>query len=142
MRKAEVFLSSFAALACAGLTIYLWGWISTFQPLWPFPALYLIELVLLAFLAWYFSFRDLPRSAMVIWGITGVFLAFAILASFSIGLFYYPFVVFYAAIALLVDLRQKRISWTHIGMLFVGGLVQAALIVLILQLILQPASAG
>ncbi len=137
MKKVEIFISSFSAVACAGLTLYLMYWLATFQSIWPFPGLYLIELAALALLAWFLSFRQLPHAAIVIWTIAGVFLAFSVLAGFTIGFLYFPFVLLLGAVATLIDLRQKIIRWTHIGMVFIGALAQASIILAILQFIFK-----
>ena len=141
MRKFELFLSYFSALLCATLTIGLWAWISTFQTLWPFPALYLLELMALALAASYFSIRDLPHAAVFNWAVAGVFFGFYILAGFTIGVFYLPFVILYALIGILSDRRrQQKKFWPHLGTLVIGSLLQAGLILLILQLHIPPPS--
>lgn len=140
MRKFELYVASIAALGCIGLTLYLFSWIRSFQELWPFPGLYLIELILLALAAWFFSWRDLPYSAIVIWAIAGAYLAFAFLAGFSIGFFYFPFAILFAIVGLLADLRNKRNVLWHLGMLFLGALIQFILILSILQFVLKARS--
>ncbi len=134
MRKIELFLAFFASIACLGLTTWLAGSIASYQPLWPFPALYLLELVILGVIALYSSLRDSPAAGLVIWAIAGLFLAFVVLGGFSIGLYYFPIVLLFAMVAILSDIRHKKNILPHLGSLFLGVIVQTGLVFLVIQL--------
>jgi len=135
MRKTEVILSIIAAAACLGITLWLWGSLSAVQSLWPFPALYLLELIAISAIALYSSLRDVQAAGIIIWSVVGLFLAFVILASFTIGLFYYPVVILFTIVAILSDLRHKRKLLPHLGIFLLAAILQTGLIFFILQLI-------
>ncbi len=135
MRKAETILVSVAALGCVILSLYLAGWITTYQSLWVFPGAYLVELILLAVGAWYVSVRDFRFAGVALWSIAGVFLGFFFLAGFSIGIYYFPFVILFAVTALLSDLRRKKNLQWHLGIFVLGAVLQAALVWLVLRYI-------
>ncbi len=134
MRKVELFLAFFASIVCLGLTIWLAGSIASYQAIWPFPALYLLELVILGLIALFSSLRDFPAAGLVIWAVVGLFLAFVILGGFSIGLYYFPIVLLFAMVAILSDIRHKMNFLPHLGFFILGVVAQTGLIFLVIQL--------
>jgi|WetSurMetagenome_2_1015567.scaffolds.fasta_scaffold32706_3 hypothetical protein len=137
MRKAEIFFSSLAALTCLVISVALFFLITT-QPLWPFPALYFIELAVLAVLAWLASLRDRNSSPGFIWFITGVFFGFVILSIWSVGFIYLPVALFLGVAATLSDGRHRINKLPlHLGIFLLGALMEAAFLFAVIQLILR-----
>ncbi len=95
------------------ITTYLWIRIALQQPIWLFPALYFLELLLLSGLVVLFVFQSWPLRMYIIAGSAGVVTSFSMMTVFSIGLFYAPL----ALLLLLGALASWRASHKPIIML-------------------------
>ena len=95
------YIALLAVASSLAITIGLWQVISGYQEMWPLPALYLLEMVLLTAIAAFIVFLDTRAALFGCWAITGAISAFAILGAFSIGFAYIPVVLLVAVATLL-----------------------------------------
>jgi hypothetical protein len=105
------------------ITTYLWIRIALQQPIWLFPALYFLELVLLSGIVLLFVFQSWPLRMHIIAGSAGVVTSFSVMGVFSVGLFYAPL----ALLLLLGALASWRASHKPIIMLL-GAYILFALV--------------
>ena len=121
------FLAVLGAAACVVITVAVWRSVGASQPMWPLPALYFIELMLLAIaVAALFLWDSAPSTALA-WASAGVFAAFSILGSWTVGFCYLPTTFLFFAASVLSDLRTKGSMPAHAGLCLVAGVAQAAL---------------
>ena len=124
----ERFLAILAAVLCLIITIVFWWSISSYQALWPLPALYFIEIVTLSILSAFMFVRGDPFVQFLTCGTAGVIGVFSVLAAFSVGFFYFPFALIFAIISITSDVRNKKHIPAHLGTFFISGIAQFALI--------------
>ncbi len=121
---------------CLILTVYIWAQITDQQAVWPFPALYFIELMTASVLAalgvWQGANNLLGLFA---WAAAGLFLGFAILGAWSVGFFYLPVALLFALAGLVADLRLKQNIAAHLGVGFLVGVAQAVLMLALIPLV-------
>jgi hypothetical protein len=103
-RQLEWFLALLAAAICSLISIRLYSVVASMQPLWPLPALYLVEVTSLGWLAAWALNRPKPRSAVVTCAAAGALAGFSILGVWSIGLYYLP-------VALLLGIAGALSAW-------------------------------
>jgi hypothetical protein len=129
----ERFAALLAAILCAALFFVLWGSLSSYQQVWPFPGLYLLEMAVLAALGAYVFVSSQARLTVVSWGAAGAILAFCILGAWTVGLLYLPSALLLWTVSLFSDLRNRQPAAIHFGIFLLAGLAQAGLIVAILR---------
>ena len=109
---------------------------TAWQNLFPFPLLYLIEIIALSYLAILPLLRaesidDRPGwMPALIWISAGGLLAFVILGGFSIGFYLIPGMLAFIAAGILADRRQNLSLTGHIGILFLAASSQAAIMLI------------
>ncbi len=134
MRRFEILFACITAFICLALTVYFAITISSFQELWLFPGLYLVELALLTCATVYLIWRDYPSAAFILWAVTGGIIAFTILAGFSIG----PAYMIVAALCILTGIalgvRRKQNWLANLGIFLLGAFLQTVLVLLVLQI--------
>ena len=123
----ERVLAILAAVLCLSITILFWLSVSSYQAMWPLPALYFIEIVTLSILSAFMFVRGDPRGQFLTWGAAGVIGIFSILAAFSVGFFYFPFALIFAIISVTSDVRNKKHIPAHLGTFLIAGIAQFAL---------------
>jgi len=107
------------------ITAYVWGYIALQQPIWLFPGLYFLELLLLSGAALLSVFQSWPRRMHIVAVAAGVTTSFAVMGLFSVGLFYVPLALL-LWIASLFSWRSSRQSLlTLLGLYILGAAVQA-----------------
>jgi len=106
------------------VTAYLWGSVALQQPVWLFPGLYFLELLLLSGVALLSVFQSWPRRMHIVAVTAGVTTSFAVMGLFSIGLFYVPLALL-LLIGSLFSWRSSRQSLlTLFSVYIMGGAVQ------------------
>ncbi len=123
----ERVLAILAAVLCLSLTILFWLRLSSYQAMWPLPALYFIELVALSILSAFMFVRGDPRGPFLTWSAAGVIGIFSILAAFSVGFFYFSFALIFAIISVTSDVRNQKHIPAHLGTFLIAGIAQFAL---------------
>ena len=130
----EQILAILAALLSLIVTIFLWWSVNTLQPMWPLPALYFIEMAVLGSLSAFIFFRGTHRGKFIVWDAAGAMIGFTILGALSVGFFYLPVVLIFAAIFLTSDVRTRQPIAAHLGVCLVAGVVQVMLMLAVVQL--------
>lgn len=127
----ERYVAAVAAVGCIVFTVAIWVSVSRIQPMWPLPALYLIEAAVLSTLAAIAFTRPGTAGRAVAWAAIGMLLAFAILGMFSVGALYLPTILLLVAVCLTADLRNRSNLLLHLGLFLLAGLAQASLMLAI-----------
>ena len=135
----ERFLAAAGAIACAIISIRVGQVVSEQQPMWPLPALYLIEMVVLSVIALLSILRDAALSGTITWIAVGVLCAFVVMGAWSIGFLYLPVAVIFAVTAIVMDRRQKHNSVRRLGLAGLGGVVQVAGMLIAIRLLYPDA---
>ncbi|HEY3310298.1 MAG TPA: hypothetical protein VGK00_01545 [Anaerolineales bacterium] len=124
----EAWLALFAAAACLVITVRLWNAVSATQGMWPFPALYFIEMPLLAVLAAIVVMFDTNK--VIPWIVTGALAAFGVLGAMTVGIFYLAIALIFAVVSITVDVRASQPNWVHLAFFLLAALLQAGFIIL------------
>ena len=105
-RKPEWYLALLAAAVCSVISIRLYALVGTMQPVWPFPAVYLVEVTSLAWVGVYALSRGGGSSAATACVVAGAVAGFTILGVLSIGLYYAP-------VAVLLGVAAGWAAWRN-----------------------------
>ncbi len=127
----ERYLAAVAALGCLVFTVLIWLSVDRLQPMWPLPALYLIEAAALSIVAAIAFIGFGVAGRFLAWAAIGALLAFSVLGLFSIGALYLPTLLLLLAICVAADRRNHSNLLLHLGLFVLAGLAQAALMLLI-----------
>jgi hypothetical protein len=121
---------------CLILTVYIWAQVADQQTVWPFPALYFIELMAASVLAAVGVWQGAENHiGLFAWAAAGLFLGFAILGAWSVGFFYLPVALLFALAGLAADLRLKQNLAAHLSVGFLVGVAQAVLMLALIPLV-------
>ena len=131
----ERILAILAAVICLFTTGFLWWSVSAVQSIWPLPSLYFVEVAALGILGAYAFIRAGRIEKFITWGVTGALIGFAILGALSVGFFYLPVAMIFAAISITSDLRNHQPLAAHLGVCLLAGLVQGALMLAVIQVL-------
>lgn len=131
----ERLLAIGTAAACLLITGAVWASVSAFQGMWPFPALYLIEVVVLSGIAAAAFLVGGRPGKYVAWAAVGALAAFCVLGVWSVGLLYVPIAGLLAAILISYDLRDKQAVMRHVAVCLLAAAVQATVMLEIIRLI-------
>ena len=131
----ERFFAVFGAIACLIITILIWLSVSTYQGIWPLPGLYFIELIALGVIGAFAFIRSQAYGTLITWSAAGAFTAFSILGALSVGFFYLPIVLIFTVISVSADIRNRQRIAIHLGVWFIAGVAQAALMLAAIQLL-------
>jgi hypothetical protein len=131
----ERFLAILGAGICLVVTFLLWRSIRVYQPMWPQPGLYFLEVVALALLAAVAFIPGEPGLKYIVWGAAGALFGFSILGSLSVGFFYLPVAVIFMVLSVTSDVRNKQSITAHLGVFLAAGLAQAALMLAVVHII-------
>jgi hypothetical protein len=105
------------------------------QSMWPLPALYLVEMLALSTVAAAATIYGVPTSGIMLWIATGALLAFAMLAMFSIGLFYLPITGLFAVTAILSTWRSRSSALISVALAIGAATVQVIVIFAVISLL-------
>jgi hypothetical protein len=103
--------------------------------MWPLPALYFIEMVTLSIMSAFSFLRGAPYAQFITWSAAGSISAFSILGAFSVGFFYLPVALLFVLISIISDVRNKQNVVAHLGVFVIAGIVQAALMLMVIRLL-------
>ena len=123
----EKLLALIVTIVCLIVSIYIWQLVAGHQPMWPLPALYLIEIPTLCIALAAVALRETSDHTNLTWVTFGAVLAFSLLASFSVGLYYTPIVVLLLLLAILSTRRTRRSALVSIVWAVGGALVQVGI---------------
>lgn len=105
------------------------------QPMWPLPALYLIEVAALSILGAIAFVWGGGRSKIITWAAVGMLSAFCILGILSVGALYLPTTLVLAIVCFTSGLRNRSNLAMHIGSGLLAGLVQAGIMLIVVRLL-------
>ena len=138
-RILERFLSGLGIAVCVIVCLRTWQVISGQQPLWPLPALYLLEMIAASFVGWLSLYdRGLNPSPFVgalPWVTVGILAAFVAMGAWSIGFLFFPVALLFVISAVLSDRRRGQPIAVHVGVCGVVALAQVGLMVLVIQVL-------
>jgi hypothetical protein len=117
-----------------GVTFFVWSTIGSQQPMWAFPALYLIEMLVLCALVLIAATRGITASALLAWMAAGAVLAFSGLAMFSIGMFYVPVAALLALVGIFAALRTRTSALTCAAWAVLAALAQVGIVYIVVLL--------
>jgi hypothetical protein len=123
-----------AAAACLIVAILIWLSLSTYQPMWPLPGLYLVEMPALSIIGALAVVRGKPSSTLITWASAGAFGAFCALGVMSVGIFFLPAAVIFAVISITADARNKQRVAGHLGICLIAAIAQIALMLIAIRL--------
>jgi len=135
LHVAELSLGALAAAACAILSLVIWRSVAPYQPMWPLPGLYLVEVAVVTATAASMLALGLRRRAAITWAAAGIVTAFSILGALSIGAAYAPTALLLAAAGVLADWRDAHPITFDIGIFLVAGAAQAVLMLSAIRLL-------
>jgi hypothetical protein len=135
----ERILAVIGMVICLIVSILVWLIFSAQQSMWPFPDLYLLEMLAVSILGtwgiWGNESRSSPHRGFLTWVVVGIFCAFVIVGSFSIGFWYMPVAGLFAIAALLADRRKGYNLAIHFFIGLAAALFQAILMFAIIRYI-------
>jgi hypothetical protein len=143
LRRIELILGFLGGINCVVVPLFF-----TFQELsfpfrapgdlWPFPAIYFIEILVLGLATTYFIATNQgihpTRWNGLPWISAGILLSLAIMGIFGFGLFLIPAMLSFLAAGILGDRRQGGNWPTHAMQFFFAAMLQAVAVYLILIL--------
>ena len=130
----EKLMALLSAGVCLVVTVYIWQMVASWQPMWPLPGLYLIEMLALSTLAAAVTVYEASFNGIILWIAAGAFLAFAVLAMFSIGLFYLPIAGLFAVTAIVSTLRSRRSALISLVWAIGAASIQVAVIFAVISM--------
>lgn len=133
-RRWEIGVTILCVLYALGAFGLAWGQLSSQQPLWLLPGLYLLEMLGLPAMVMMLVFSAHPIRARFTALSTGAVFAFALLGMFSIGMVYLTLAFGLGVVALLCRRNSAEQAWQVAGWLFLGVLGQGSLMLLLIQL--------
>lgn len=131
----ERLLAILGAVVCLIITTLLWLNVSAYQTMWPLPALYFIEMVVLSSISAFIFVRGDSRYQFIMWGTSGVISAFSILGALSVGFFYLPVALIFAVISVTSAVRNKQRLTAPLGILLLAGIAQMVLMFAAIRLL-------
>lgn len=136
----ERILAVFGLAACLVLTTVIWLLVGQQQPMWPLPAVYLIEVVALAAVATLGVILANAPGRLAAWAAVGALIGFGIIGGFSVGFFYMPIATLLGLAALWLDRSTWRSLPLHLGVALVAAVAQATLMLAVVGLLFPSAA--
>jgi len=138
-RVLERILAVLGTAICLVVSAGLWLAIHAQQTIWPFPALYLLEMLAASGLgAWCLWNRPAGASGLrgiLTWVAIGCQLGFVVLGVFSVGFAYLLPLGLLASATILSDRRLGRSPFLHLGVGLAAALAQAGLMLAVIQIL-------
>jgi hypothetical protein len=134
-RIIEWVLAAVGASICAGAALVVWQ--SQPYDVWPFPALYLIEIIALGtvgFVGLITRVEGIVGLDSVPWGVAGALLAFVILGAWTIGPLLLPAMLAFLIAATVANTGPNPRWIRHLGIFMIAGVSQASLMFVVIVL--------
>lgn len=135
----RLILSSVAVVICLIDCIWVWRVLEGQQPLWPLPALYLLELMAVSIVCWLGINRLGSQTAswvtLLPWCAIGIFVAFVVMGAMSIGFLFLPVALLFVLAVLLSDPRRGSVKVAQLGACGLMALTQATLMLILIQVL-------
>ena len=131
----ERIVAVFGVIICLVITVPIWRSISAQQPIWPLPALYFIEMVVLSMLSASLFFRGNARGRIIVWCAVGLIFGFSVLGALSVGFFYLPVAILLGGISITSDVRTRQNLGRHLVVSLIAGIVQVVVMFAAMRLL-------
>jgi hypothetical protein len=138
--RLETFLAILGAAACLIITIVIWRSLSSYQSMWPLPALYLVELPAVSIIAAWMLARSGHTAVLVSWAAAGILFAFSIVGAWSVGFLYLPVAFIFGVVSVSSDARTRHPFATHLGVFLLAAVAQAAIMFAVIRLLSSSAA--
>ena len=135
LRWVEAVLAAAAAMIALIASIWAWQVASAQQPIWPLPALYLIEIPAVSAAAALAVMGDRARRGEITWAAAGVLLGFAWLGALSVGFLYLPSAGLLLILGELLDRSEWRRLPLHLGLFALGAVAQIGVMLALIPLL-------
>ena len=117
-----VILAALGALNCASVAVVTWLSVASYQSMWPFPALFLIETTILGIGGVWLVYQHTGWRRLVRWIVPGCLSVIVVLGVWSIGFFLLP-----AALAFLITAfigeQKAEARWYEKLISFAAGII-------------------
>nr|MBI2905626.1 hypothetical protein [Chloroflexota bacterium] len=135
-RSLKQFLAIVAVGVCAIISALIWQAVSARQPMWPLPALYLLEMVALSLAAALGNAHDSATGGRAAWGGgVGAVLAFVAMGAWSVGFLHIPVAVLLIITGILRNRRQRLNMAIHLGICAAAAVAQVALMLAVIRVL-------
>jgi hypothetical protein len=134
-RVIEWMLAVVGASLCVGAVLVVWR--SLPYSVWPLPALYFIEIIVLGivgFIGLITRTGGAVRWGSIPWGVAGALLAFVILGAWTIGPLLLPAELAFLIAATLADTKPNQRWIRRLGIFVAAGISQASLMLAVIAL--------
>jgi hypothetical protein len=130
----EGLLAVLATALSLVVTMRVWGAVGGQQPMWPLPALYLIEMVALPGVTAFILLRGVSPGATLAWAAAGAASAFSVLGAWSVGVFYAPVALLLLAAGMVAALRARRRIWADLAWAVAAAVLQTVIMLAVIGL--------
>ena len=138
-QKLQRYLAIIGMIICLVAVAIIWQAISAYQSMWPLPGLYFVEMIAACGVGmwsiWSIESSQSLLRGFLVWVVVGILFAFIFMGAASVGFLFMPVAVLFAIAAILVDRRETRYQLHHMGVAVAAALIQAVLMVVIVQLL-------
>jgi hypothetical protein len=117
-----VILAALGAINCVSVAVVTWVSIASYQSMWPFPALVLIENALLGIVGLISIYQQTDTSKVVRWVVPGCLSVTVVLGVWSIGFFLLPAAIAFLISALISD-HNNEPCWLKRLIAFTAGVI-------------------
>ena len=127
-------LAAAAAVAALAAAIRIWRVVGSQQPMWPLPALYLIEMVALPVAACVALLRRPAVGTAFAWAAGGATCSFVVLGAWTVGLFYLPIALLLLGAGIIALLKSRGRLLPSLLMAVLGAALQAGIMLVVVAL--------
>jgi hypothetical protein len=127
-------LAALAAVIAAVVLLCVWWGIGASQPMWPFPGLYLAEMLLLPVASSIALARGGDGGLHPVWLASGATVTFVLLGLWSIGAFYAPGALLLLVASVSAARTARRSVLPLAGLGLAGLAAQAAIMVAVISM--------
>jgi hypothetical protein len=131
----EGLLAVLAAALSLVVTVRVWGAVGGQQPMWPLPALYLLEMVALPGATALLLLGGASARATLAWAAAGAMSAFSVLGAWSVGLFYAPVALLLLAAGLVAVLKAGGRIWADLAWAIAAAALQTVVMLAVIGLL-------
>lgn len=130
----ELIIAGIGAAACVVFSLTLWISLASTQTTWLLPGAYFLELMVVA-VACFFAFLNFFQwASLVSWIFSGILIVFSVLTGFSVGLIYFPIIIFFMFLSIYSDIKHKMKLVPHLGIFICAGIIQLGLMIMVIRI--------
>jgi len=117
-----VILAALGALNCVSVAVVTWLSVGAYQPMWPFPALILIETIILGIAGVWSVYQHAGWRRLIRWIVPGCLSVIVVLGAWSIGFFLLPAALVFLITA-FIGQQKAEARWYEKLIAFAVGIV-------------------